>query len=67
MRVPKCDKMKVQEGGFSAPSFLPRLSFEKQITLLKLCVLSIAAILCKCMLILSKCSFKYTVFERLIY
>lgn len=45
MRVPKCDKMKVQEGGFSAPSFLPRLSFEKQITLLKLCVLSIAAIL----------------------
>lgn len=45
-RVLRARKMKAQEGGFSIP-FLPKLSFEKQDTLLKLCVLSIAAILCK--------------------
>ncbi|XP_046857887.1 dolichyl-diphosphooligosaccharide--protein glycosyltransferase subunit STT3A-like [Xenia sp. Carnegie-2017] len=37
--------MKGQESGFTLPSFLPRLSYEKQDTLLKLCILSIAAIL----------------------
>ncbi|KAK2548444.1 Dolichyl-diphosphooligosaccharide--protein glycosyltransferase subunit STT3A [Acropora cervicornis] len=37
--------MKVQESGFQLPSFLPRLSHEKQDTLLKLLILSICAIL----------------------
>lgn len=37
--------MKVQETGFQLPSFLPRLSHEKQDTLLKLLILSICAIL----------------------
>lgn len=37
--------MKLQESGFQLPSFLPRLSHEKQDTLLKLLILSICAIL----------------------
>lgn len=37
--------MKQQESGFQLPSFLPRLSHEKQDTLLKLLILSICAIL----------------------
>ncbi|CAB3978078.1 dolichyl-diphosphooligosaccharide--glycosyltransferase subunit STT3A [Paramuricea clavata] len=37
--------MKGQESGFALPSFLPKLSYEKQDTLLKLCILSTAAIL----------------------
>ena len=41
------DKMKLQESGFQLPSFLPRLSYEKQDTLLKLLILSICAVLCK--------------------
>lgn len=39
--------MKLQESGFQLPSFLPRLSYEKQDTLLKLLILSICAVLCK--------------------
>ena len=50
--------MKAQEGGFSIP-FLPKLSFEKQDTLLKLCVLSIAAILCKYIYIMSAKCFEF--------
>ncbi|PFX22914.1 dolichyl-diphosphooligosaccharide--protein glycosyltransferase subunit STT3A [Stylophora pistillata] len=37
--------MKLQESGFQVPSFLPRLSYEKQDTLLKLLILSICAVL----------------------
>ena len=39
--------MKGQEAGFQLPAFLPRLSHDKQDTLLKLFILSIAAILCE--------------------
>ncbi|XP_068706949.1 dolichyl-diphosphooligosaccharide--protein glycosyltransferase subunit STT3A [Montipora foliosa] len=37
--------MKLQESGFQLPSFLPRLSYEKQDTLLKLLILSICCVL----------------------
>ncbi|XP_068737414.1 dolichyl-diphosphooligosaccharide--protein glycosyltransferase subunit STT3A [Montipora capricornis] len=37
--------MKLQESGFQLPSFLPRLSYEKQDTLLKLLILSICSVL----------------------
>lgn len=47
MTKPLTDKMKLQESGFQLPSFLPRLSYEKQDTLLKLLILSICAVLCK--------------------
>lgn len=45
--------MKGQESGFTLPSFLPRLSYEKQDTLLKLCILSIAAILCELQILIT--------------
>ena len=38
--------MKAQDG-FNLLAFLPKLSYERQTTLLKLLILSIAAILCK--------------------
>lgn len=37
--------MKSQDAGFQLPSFLPKMSYERQTTLLKLLILSIAAIL----------------------
>lgn len=37
--------MKTQDSGFQLPSFLPKMSYDRQITLLKLLILSIAAVL----------------------
>ena len=39
--------MKSQEGGMKLVSFLPKISYERQTTLLKLLILSIAAVLCE--------------------
>ena len=39
--------MKAQDGSLHLPAFLPKMSYERQTTLLKLLILSIAAILCK--------------------
>ena len=39
----------VEPPGFKLPKWVPRMSYEKQDTLLKLMILTIAAILCKFM------------------
>ena len=43
-----CSKMaKGQDGGLNLASFIPKMSFDRQTTLLKLLILSIACVLCE--------------------
>ena len=41
-------KMKASDGGIQLSSVFPKLSHDKQVLALKLIILSIAVVLCKC-------------------